>query len=287
MLRRLSCRRNVLLTSNRCGSDIEGSHAADMLEDDGGAVELDGAVKLRCAYCRKKSKNTESEVARMKIMVIGATGNLGSRVVRRALDAGHEVVALVRGGSADTVDVRASVRRGDLFALDAADLDDVDVLVSAFGSGFSSDPSANRDAFARYLELTGEGAPRDVQLISIAGEGVLYTDTAHTQHRYETEGYSKRLYPISRYTSEGVDLLERSAKRHWTVVCPAGTFDPEGPATEDVVLGCDREPVENADGNRYVSYEDLAAVMVSLVGSTTHDGQVVTVASRRTPLARA
>jgi nucleoside-diphosphate-sugar epimerase len=69
----------------------------------------------------------------MKILVIGATGYIGSVVAERFRDAGHHVVALVRAADAPDVPTGLEVRLGDLAepdSLDAAVTADVDGVVN-------------------------------------------------------------------------------------------------------------------------------------------------------------
>ena len=72
----------------------------------------------------------------MKLVVLGATGGTGIEIVRKALEHGHSVTALVR--SPDRLEQfrdRITIRQGDL--LNVADLEhtmgDHDAVVSAFG----------------------------------------------------------------------------------------------------------------------------------------------------------
>ncbi|MGW1786648.1 NAD(P)-dependent oxidoreductase, partial [Streptomyces sp. NPDC002143] len=63
----------------------------------------------------------------MKIVVLGATGNIGSHVVKEALSQGHEVVAYVRNPDAVQPQAGVTVVQGSL--------DDRAALAKAFAGG--------------------------------------------------------------------------------------------------------------------------------------------------------
>lgn len=214
----------------------------------------------------------------MKIAVIGATGNLGKRVAGRASEAGYEVKAIVRDGK--KYDLDTEILEKDLFDLTAEDLRDVDVVFSAFGSGFSCDPVINQKAFEKYVELFDGSLKR---LLAIAGAGCLYTDATHQMLEYDAPHASKRLYGISSYTTRGVEELMQHNEINWTVVCPSRKFDADGPYTGDCLIGENREIIFNEDGESYVTYEDLADTIVQLLGDekNSYKNKVITVATRK------
>ena len=117
----------------------------------------------------------------MKVAVIGANGNLGSRVTKQALDRGFEVKGFIYAG--ETPDERAMIIQKSLFDITREDLEDCDVMISAYGSGFQADPELNHQAFLKYIELN-EGIER--HLITIGGAGSLFTDETHVTYCYET-----------------------------------------------------------------------------------------------------
>nr|BFE86273.1 NAD-dependent epimerase/dehydratase family protein [Planobispora longispora] len=69
----------------------------------------------------------------MKVLVLGATGYIGSAVAGRLAERGHEVVALVRpkAGESRTVPGAAEVRYGDLTDPASLDVAGVDAIVHA------------------------------------------------------------------------------------------------------------------------------------------------------------
>ncbi len=212
----------------------------------------------------------------MKIAVIGASGNLGSRVVRQALDRGHEVMAIQRGDAIP--DERAGILKKSLFDLTQEDILDRDVVISAFGSGFKADPSINKDAFMKYIELV-DGTEK--HLIAIAGAGSLYTDSSHSKYEYETPGHLEFLRGISMNIKLGIDELLKTRQMNWTVVCPSRNFDPEGPFTGDYLVGTDGEVIYNEEGDSYVTYDDLAKAMVDIAEQNSYQRAKITVATRR------
>lgn len=79
----------------------------------------------------------------MKLVVFGATGGTGRRVVERALEAGHEVVAVARRPEAiATAHERLRVVRGDV--LERASVEEVvrgaDAVISAIGPANNRHP---------------------------------------------------------------------------------------------------------------------------------------------------
>lgn len=210
----------------------------------------------------------------MKLVVIGANGNLGSKVVKQALNRGHEVKSIVY--MCNTESLGTEVIDKNLFDLTQADLGEAEVIISAFGGGFKADPVINKEAYEKYIELL-DGTNK--KIIAIAGAGSLYTDSTHSMREYEVPGYSATLAGISRNIRLGVDKIKERTDLNWTAVCPSRKFDLEGPHTNNYIVGTDEEIIYNEDGNSYVTYEDLATAMLDIAEKDLYNRQVVTIAT--------
>lgn len=208
----------------------------------------------------------------MRIAVIGANGNLGSRVTKQALDRGFEVKGFIYMG--ETPDERAMVVNKSLFDITKEDLADCDVMISAYGSGFNADPTLNHQAFVKYIELN-KGEKR--HLITIGGAGSLFTDETHTVYCYETPEHPDFLREISKNIKLGIDELKKSTDVNWTVVCPSSFFDPDGEHTGKYQVGTDGHLIYNDKGESIVSYDDLAQAMLDIAQDDSYNKMQITV----------
>lgn len=208
----------------------------------------------------------------MKIAVIGANGNLGTRVVRQALERGIEVKGFIYDGEAP--DERAQTIKKSLFDIKKEDIADCDAVISAYGSGFKADPALNHKAFLKYIDLCSGS---EQHLISIGGAGSLFTDEAHSTYCYETPEHPEFLREISKNIKLGIDELRKTEEMNWTVVCPSSFFDPDGPFTGKYRIGTEGHLIFNQEGKSYVTYDDLAKAMVDIASENTYKRMQITV----------
>lgn len=122
----------------------------------------------------------------MRVFVTGATGFIGSAVVRELLGAGHQVTGLARSdaGATALADTGAEVRRGTLDDLDGlrhgADAAD-GVIHTAFNHDFSNYPAAI-ETDQRVIEAMGEVlAGSDRPLVVASGAAALASGRPGTE----------------------------------------------------------------------------------------------------------
>jgi uncharacterized protein YbjT (DUF2867 family) len=112
----------------------------------------------------------------MQILVAGATGKTGLRLVRELKSNGHAPIALVRSSS-DTSSLPSDValRHGDLTDLQEGVCEGCDAVIFAAGSGGSTGPEmtdkVDRDGAKRLVDLASKaGVSRFVMLSSVGAE---------------------------------------------------------------------------------------------------------------------
>ncbi len=112
----------------------------------------------------------------MKVLVAGATGKTGIRLVKELASRGHHPVALVRKSS-DTSPLAPDVelREGDLTDLKEGVCDGCDAVVFAAGSGGSTGPEmtdkVDRDGAKRLIDLAAKAKVRRFVMLSSIGAG--------------------------------------------------------------------------------------------------------------------
>ena len=197
----------------------------------------------------------------MKLLIIGATGQICSAAVEAALGKGHEVTAFVR--SPDRLgDVRERVRvvQGDLSdaAALAAAVPGHDAVISAVGA---SPDKAQLDIPAtgmRALIAAMEGAEVR-RLVGLAGGAVNVPGERKRLGSRIAEGIVKL---FARHVVEAKQRefdVVRSSDLDWTMVRPPNVVS--GPATGRVEIG------EVLHGFRVTS-ADVGAAMVELATSS-------------------
>ncbi|MFH9887252.1 NAD(P)-dependent oxidoreductase [Streptomyces luteogriseus] len=215
----------------------------------------------------------------MKILLIGATGMIGSRVAAEALSRGHEVTAATRSGSADALPRHPELTA---LALDASVADEVaraaaghDVVISAVSPPRDgSDPAT--PLLATYRSLAdGLRTAAVRRLVVVGGAGSL--KTASGQDRVDTPDFPAMYKAESLAQREVLRLLRAEVTDlDWTYVSPADEIAP-GERTGTFRLGGD-DLLTAEDGTSFISAEDYAVALVDEVEKSTAVRRRITLA---------
>lgn len=211
----------------------------------------------------------------MKIALIGATGFVGTELLKEAVSRGHSVTALVR--NVDKVEKREGVKAIKADVLDVADLAEKlkghDVVLSAYNPGWG-------EADIQAIHIKASKAITDAakqagvkRLIVVGGAGSLlnqegkqFVDGADFPAEYREGALGARQALNDLKTENGLD---------WSFVSPPFALVP-GPRTGTYRLGKDN-PVFNAEGDSTISASDLAVAILDEAEAGKHIQQRFTV----------
>jgi uncharacterized protein len=194
----------------------------------------------------------------MKIAIIGATGNVGSRLVNEALNRHHAVTAIARDAKKLSSRTGMSATVGDVTKPDALLplLKGHDVIISALRSE-GSDPQqlidlVRRSGVKRYLVVGGAAS------LEIA-PGQILLNAPNFPPAYKAEASAAKAF---------LDTLRNVTDMDWTFLSPSAFFGP-GERTGKFRLG-DNTLLTAPDGKSSISYEDYAMAMLDEVETPRH-----------------
>src|SRR6201985_598163 len=157
---------------------------------------------------------------KMKVVLYGATGNSGQRILKELTNRGHKVTAVAR----DTSKLPATVKavKDDLSNVDAiaAVIAGADVVVSAYAP-----PQDNTDALLGVTEreIAAVKQAGTSRLIVVGGAGLLEVAPGVT---LIASGYLPEAFlPIARSHEKAFGILKASGI-NWTYFSPAAYFVP-------------------------------------------------------------
>jgi uncharacterized protein len=201
----------------------------------------------------------------MKIAVIGASGNAGSRITAELARRGHNVTAIARNPEKIARQANVTPTRGDV--MDQAGLARLvtghDAAISSVHF-LASDPvkligAAKESKVGRYLVVGGAGslevAP-GVRLVTTPGFPVAYKAEAEKGAAF-------------------LDLLRAEKELNWTFLSPSALF-VAGERTGKFRLGTD-QLLTAADGKSSISFEDFAVALADEIERPAHIRQRFTI----------
>jgi len=160
----------------------------------------------------------------MQITVFGATGGVGTHVVRQALDAGHAVVAVVREPARLTVPA-TRVHTAD--AMDpeaiAPAVDGSDAVVSALGTR-RREPTSVCSAGVR-AQLTAMAATGVRRLVVVSASGAYVDAGDNPLNRLVVKPLLGRVFRHSFADTRAMDEQVRASDTDWTIVRPPRLTD--------------------------------------------------------------
>jgi putative NADH-flavin reductase len=201
----------------------------------------------------------------MKIAVIGATGNAGSRIVAELLNRGHQVLGIARqpdkmqprpGLTLTQGDVKDQANLAGLLAGQEAAVHSVRFLDTSAQSAIGA---AKDSGVGRFLVVGGAGS------LEIA-PGAALIDQPNFPPVAKAEASAGRDF---------LNTLKADRELDWTYLSPSAFFSP-GERTGKFRLGKD-QLLTGADGQSKISMEDYAIALADEIENPQHRRQRFTV----------
>ncbi|MBB6252331.1 NAD(P)-dependent oxidoreductase [Nitrospirillum iridis] len=203
----------------------------------------------------------------MNIALIGATGNVGTRILAELRRRGHTVTAIARDISKLDAQDGVTAKAGD-----ASDPQGLAPLLTGHDAVISGTRFQGLDLGALLSALTIAGVKR-LLMVGGAGSlevapGVALIDTPDFPAAYKAEAGAGRdvLNALRQGPVQGIE---------WTFLSPAAFFFP-GERTGHFRLA-DDQLLLDAAGKSQISYEDFAVALVDEVESPAHANRRFTV----------
>ena len=212
-----------------------------------------------------------------KILLIGASGFVGTAILNEALDRGNKVVAVVRHPEKiKTIHKNLQVTQGDVSsAKTVADLcNGVDAVISAYNPGWTN-PDIAAETTRVYKAIIGGVRKAGVKrLLIVGGAGSLFISPGK---RFMDAGLLPESFlPAVRALAE-VYLKDLKTEKSidWVFFSPAGDLHP-GKRTANYRLGKD-DLIVNEKGESKISVQDYAVAMIDELEKPAHHRERFTI----------
>jgi putative NADH-flavin reductase len=216
----------------------------------------------------------------MKIVLIGATGFVGSKILEELLNRNHTVTAVLRNPEKlQNINPLLFVVKGDVF--DEPALSNLfkgqDLVISAYNPGWS-----NPEIYADFIKgstaiLKATKAAGVARLIIIGGAGSLYL--APGIQLIDTPEFPAAIKPGAQAARDFLETIKTEKELDWTYFSPAIEMHQ---GTAGIRRGTYRTALENPvfdeNGRSILSVEDVAVVIADEIEHPKHSRQRFTAA---------
>ncbi|WP_419868647.1 NAD(P)-dependent oxidoreductase [Chryseobacterium sp. CT-SW4] len=206
-----------------------------------------------------------------KVAVIGATGFVGSHIVKELVDRGYQVEAVVRDASKVQQNDKVSAKGLDVNNVDelAESLKGNDAVISAFNAGWTN-PNLYQDFLTGSENIEKAVEKSGVKrLIVVGGAGSLYTPD-HVQ-LVDTPDFPAEIKPGATAARDYLNKIKENKTLDWTFFSPAIEMHQ---GTAGVRVGKYRTssdtPVFDESGRSVLSVEDVAVALVDELEQNNH-----------------
>jgi uncharacterized protein len=211
----------------------------------------------------------------MKIALIGATGFVGSAILKEALYRGYEVTAMMRNPDKLTPHAKLLPKKGNVYNEDEVTrlVTGHDAVISAFNPGWSNPDIYNQQIRGTQAIINGVKKAGIKRLLFVGGAGSL--EVKPGVQSVDLPGFPIEYKQGALATRETLSMLRKETGLEWSFLSPSADVFP-GQRTGKFRLGAD-QLLTNAQGESRISVEDYAIAMIDEVEKPKHIRQRFTV----------
>ena len=212
----------------------------------------------------------------MRVVIIGASGFIGSAIRDEALTRGHQVTAIVRHPEKITVqNSRLTIVKADILKDDLGKLvKGHDAVISAYNPGWGNPNLYEEQIKGTQNLISGVKKARVKRLLVVGGAGSL--EIAPGVQVIDKTDFPKEVIGGVLATREALYMLRKEDKLEWTFLSPPANIKP-GERTGHFRVGKD-QLLKNEDGESVISTQDYAVAMIDELEHPQHKRQRFTVA---------
>lgn len=211
------------------------------------------------------------------VLLIGATGFVGSAVLNELVSRGHKVTAVARN-----VDKVAKSELVDVVKEDVANVDAIaklaegkDAIISAYNPGWTN-PDIATLISENYPKILSAAKKSGVErLLIVGGAGTLFCAPGLrvVDSGAIPEEIMGGVRPLGDFY---LNTLMNENDIDWVFFSPAGVFDQQGKKTGNYRLGKD-DLIVDTEGNSHISVQDYADAMVNELEKPAHHKERFTI----------
>ena len=200
----------------------------------------------------------------MKVAIIGASGFIGSAILKEALERGHTITAIVRNPEKITIKhPLLTIKQGDV-----TDEDQVATLIAGNEAVISAYNSYDAETYIKAIHAIINGAKKAGirRLLAVSGAGSLEVEPG--VQLLDTPEFPAEWKSGASATRDAFYVVKQQDDLDWTVLSPAMMIEP-GERTGTFRLGTD-QVLADENGDSRISTADYAVAMIDELENPAH-----------------